>query len=457
MHSTGSVVPQASLSSYLTPGPTGFITADYNKFKAATGYYALNNSTIDAATRAFRAGTGIGFPLQASSGKADEKTLGLYAEVNGILNLGHELKYNLGLRWVETHQAMTSLVTHVDPRNATQASPNLYPDTYTLATTRQNYSAFLPSLSAVYEVSDDFKLRASVSRSMTRPDFTSIIGGVSFIVADAASASLSNPDLKPYYSNNIDLGAELYTGGEGYIGFTAFRKGIAGFTSSVNVTQPFSYLAQYGITYGTITGQQQQAIDARGGPTVAKIVVTQQVNQSGIMTINGLEFDYVQPLDFLLEPYGLKGFGVTGNVTLLDQRSSGSAPVFAQAVAPYGYNVTGYYENDGLMLRVSYVFTDRTYNSASNTLNVCLPSTQSLAAGCPQGAYLFGAPYAQMDFSSSVKLAKFFGELPSDPEVTFDVQNVLHAKLVTYDQFKNAVNTYYDPGSVFLFGIRGRF
>jgi hypothetical protein len=86
-----------------------------------------------------------------------------------------------------------------------------------------------------------------------------------------------------------------------------------------------------------------------------------------------------------------------------------------------------------------------------------LPSTAAQATGCPAGAYLFSAPYGQMDISSSYRLANIFGDLPTDPELTFDVQNVLSGKLKVYDQYTNAIHSYYNQGKVFLFGFRGTF
>jgi hypothetical protein len=185
--------------------------------------------------------------------------------------------------------------------------------------------------------------------------------------------------------------------------------------------------------------------------------VTEQVNEPGLLVVNGLEFDYTQPLDFLLAPYGLEGFGFTGNTTILDQHSTGIAPAFATGIPPLAYNVTGYYDHNGASVRVSYVWNDKAYASGSNTQSVCLPSTAAQSVGCPGGAYLFSAPYGQMDISSSYRLANIFGDLPTDPELTFDIQNVLSAKLKTYDQYTNAIHSYYNQGKVILFGFRGTF
>jgi TonB-dependent receptor len=351
----------------------------------------------------------------------------------------------------------TTVRTNVDSRNTGLTDGNFYPNTYTLIPLHNEYQAFLPSLNLVYSVNDEVRLRGSISRTMTRPNYSSMIGSVNFAISDASSATLPNPYLKPFFSNNIDLGVEVYTGAEGYIGVDVFRKGISGFTTSTNTTVPFRSLAQYGITYDSLAIVTKAALDAKGGPDAATVVVSQSVNQPGLQTINGLEITYVQPLDILLEQYGLKGFGFTGNLTIVDQSSTGAAPTFATGIPPYTYNVSAYYENHGIMVRATYVYSDKTYTSASNVQGVCLPSVSMLAANCPGGAYLRGAPYGQLDFSSSLDLSNIFGELPSDPQLTFDVQNLMHSKRRTYDQWSNATNTYYDAGSVFLFGVRGRF
>ena len=156
----------------------------------------------------------------------------------------------------------------------------LYPNTFKFATQTKEYGAFLPSINAVYEVADDFQVRGSMSRTMTRANPNQMISGVNFGDVTAQAITLGNPALKPFYSNNIDVGFELYTGGAGYFGFTAFRKGVSGFPIQPEPTQPFSYLSQFGITYNTLTPGQQLAINGRGCTSdancAAQITVTQK-------------------------------------------------------------------------------------------------------------------------------------------------------------------------------------
>ena len=445
----GSLIPQSSLASYLKPGPAGFVNVDYGKFFRDSKYSAFDYPNAPAA---------ISSNLGVGAGTIDEKNYGMYGEVNGVLEPGgRTLKYNVGLRWVQTRQTVIGPVQQGDPRNgsATPEDGGKYPNVVTLAMTSHTYRAFLPAINLVYEVTDDFQVRASLSRTMTRANPSSLLPGINFIDQSAATATLGNSTLKPYYSGNIDIGAEYYTGGEGYVGFGVFRKALTGFTTTGITTQPFSFLAAYGITYDTLNTTMQAAINARGGPGVATVQVSQTINASGLLTINGLEISCVQPLDFLLSRYGLSGLGIAANVTIVDQKGSGAAPAIATGISPVTYNLTGYYEDHGVSLHVSYVFDDRQVAAGTNQNGICLPSTAS--ATCPAGAYLYNNAYSQLDLSSSLKLSTLFGELRSDPEIMFNVQNVLKSKLRSYFQYPEAVLAYYSPGTTYTFGIRGTF
>jgi len=456
----GSLIPQTSLGSYLTPGPDGFITLDWNRFKQASHY----DSFHDAEGIASSANT------NANSGYIRERTLGGYAEANGDTPIGDmRLRWNLGARYVHTEQTIGGFVSVPDTRNIgpdpdgpgpllPTVCPNptavgqpsrdgsCYPNTLNFVKIDSSYNDLLPSASAALNITAKAVARASVSETMTRADPSAELPGLNFGDPSAANASIGNPSLKPYKSFNIDIGFEYYTGQEGMIGFAAFRKALTGFTQNQITTVPFSFLAQYGITYDTITPTQQTAITSRGGPSAAQISLSQQVNSPGTLKINGLEFTWVQPLDFVFDRYlGIKGLGFNANLTLVDQHASGSATNSAVAlgVAPTTYNATLYYENYGITARLSTTFTQGSQQAGSNQ------------NGIPTAA-LFSDDYQQWDFSSSFALGDWFGN-PALPELTFDVINITKEKQRSYFQFENAAFTSYNAGRTIMVGLRGRF
>ena len=149
------------------------------------------------------------------------------------------------------------------------------------------------------------------------------------------------------------------------------------------------------------------------------------------------------------------GFGFTGNLTLLDQKSSGSAPAFATGVPPMSYNVTGYYDHDGISVRLSYVFNDKTYDSGSNQQSLCLPNT-TRQSGLPAGRLPVQQGLWPGGILQQVRLSSLFGEIPTDPELTFDVtEPVQFQAALLRSMFPNAAHNYYNPGQVIMFGVRG--
>lgn len=437
----GSLIPQSALANYLRPGP-GFITADWNAIVRDGQYNQFHDSAPESG------GTNTG----ASGGLIDETTTGFYTEVNGDAQLGdNRLRYNVGVRWVKTEQTVGGRVSLTDPRNPpppasgpNPADGSLYPNTVNFVESEAEYENWLPSASVSLNITDNAVIRAALSKTMTRPNPNDMLPGLSFSSPSADVGTVGNSELDPYLSDNIDLGFEYYTGGAGYVGVAAFRKGIEGFTVLGSETVPFSALAAYGVTYGSLSPTQQAAIDSRGGPDSATVVLQQQVNASGRLTVNGLEFNWVQPLDFLLEGIGLDGFGFTANYTIIDQKGQGAAPAVAIGVAPETYNATFYYENHGVSARVSKTYAEGSQASGLNQNGIPL-------------AAIFGDDYEQYDFSSSFDFSELFGVSSWVPQLTVDVINLTNEKQRSYFQFQNATFTQYEPGRTVIVGLRGRF
>ena len=419
----GSAVTQANLSQYLTSGPAGFITVDYDAFFDATNYHEYSRN----------APVGTGAATGAANGIIEEDTMGYYVEFNARSEiLGKELRYNLGGRFVETDQFVAGPVTL---NNGTTI-------TIVQASNDTTYSQFLPSLSAALTVRDDVVLRFASSRTITRASPRDMLPNAQFSDPSAQALTVGNPTLAPYLSTNIDLGGEWYTGDEGYVGLTLFQKQITGFTVGELTVVPFSTLAPLGITFDTLSPTQQTAITSRGGPGLATVNQTRQINAPGQLNIRGYELTWVQPLNFITD-----GFGFQANYTNVKQSTEGGTgqPAVAVGIAPVTYNATLYYDNGPASVRLSFVHSDEQISSGTNQEGIT-------------GARFWTDATNQLDLSASYK----FESLPSSPQITLNVINITGETIrQTWGNdsgaFSNAARAFYDPGYAVLLGIRGTF
>jgi TonB-dependent receptor len=408
----GSAVTNSNLASYLAPGPAGFITVDFKRFFADTNYGPLEDSAPIA----------VGTATSARTGGVEEKTHAYYVELNGNQQVfDHSLRYDAGVRHISTDQTISG------PTNTA-----LGPGPYTFDT--KNYEKWLPAFNVAYNFTDSIVGRVAASKTLTRPDPSQMIPAVQFTDVGAVNANVGNPALAPFFSKNIDLGAEWYTGGEGFIGFTYFHKKIDGFTINQTTAVPFTAL---GIDYASLTAAQQSALNARGG-TSASINLQQQVNADGDLSLKGYEVTWVQPLGQWWSP--LDGFGYNLNYTRTQQRGSGAAPAQAIGISPHTYNATVYYEKHDATVRLSWGWSDAQINSQFNEQGIPL-------------AQRFNDAYGQLDLSASYELKS----LPTSPQVTLNVINITRETQRGTFQFPNATFTYYDPGYQILLGIRGKF
>ncbi|HEX8756035.1 MAG TPA: TonB-dependent receptor, partial [Steroidobacteraceae bacterium] len=156
----GSLIPAAALGNYLSPGPAGLVTVNWNQFKAASDYSTFH------ANEPGSGGTNTG----ASGGYVRNSDSGIYLEFTGNTTIfGHGLRYNAGVREVRTLQYIGGPISIANPANAgvpgTTTCPNnttkaltaacdgsFYGNISTFTTTENNYNNTLPSLELVYDI-----------------------------------------------------------------------------------------------------------------------------------------------------------------------------------------------------------------------------------------------------------------------------------------------------------------
>ena len=360
----------------------------------------------------------------------DEQTDGVYLEANGQLESLGRLRYNVGARYFKTDQFLSGY-------GVIGGSLEEY---------SKDYDKVLPSFNVASELGHGLLLRAAAGKTMTRaqPGDMAPTGSLSI---NGDVYTIGNPQLEPYFADNYDLGLEWYFGesGLGVIALNAWRKEIEGYSTVIGTPTPFG---QLGLDYTTLpiatqTGIQNTA-NAQCGCTTgnvndARVRVDQRHNTSEVITLDGYEVTYVQPLDVVLQ-----GAGFSVNYTHIDQKSEGGLPGAPSSaitgLSPYTYNVTAFYENFGFSGRLTWSVRDTFIEFLGNNEN-----------------NIAGDNYAQkreyLDASFSYKLP-----MDTDVSISLELQNITNEQLLTY--FRSDPLTpraSFAPGRQLLLGVSGSF
>ncbi|WP_158298983.1 TonB-dependent receptor [Sphingomonas psychrotolerans] len=213
---------------------------------------------------------------------------------------------NVGLRYVSTDVISRGLRGGFNVLNNGNGTVSLVSngqfdqlvDTY-------GYDKWLPSLNLSFDASDKFKIRAAVSRSMTKPDPAALANGRTFALdasqtsfpdvrsAIASITASGNPRSNPLMSWNYDLSFEYYLNRDSVFSLRLFHKTFQG--GFVNVLQDESY---------TIGGQT----------FTVPVTVLQSSNETN--RIDGFEVSASYRASFLPSP--LNGLGFRGSWAYAD-------------------------------------------------------------------------------------------------------------------------------------------
>jgi iron complex outermembrane recepter protein len=197
----------------------------------------------------------------------------------------------------------------------------------------------LPTVNARLKILPDLQLRASITKTVTRPDYADLNPAVSLTSPGPTiqgSGSGGNPDLDPITSTNYDLSLEYYP-------TKSTQASIAGF-------------------YRTIDGYIQSYADEEtiGGNSYS--ITRPRSTHDGYL--EGVETGYQQFFDFL--PDALKGIGVQANYTYI--KGETESPLTLQKtplaqVSKNNYNLVLIYERGPVSARLAYNWRDKFIDS----------------------------------------------------------------------------------------------
>lgn len=423
------LVPPSELAKYISFNPISNFLGLSDGSQGFGNYLTLSPALADVTNiRGFVAAAPFsptGAVGAQKSGKVNEQTQNAYIAANATFKvLERDVHVNAGLRYYKTDQKITG------PVNVN--------GTYVMFDNDRRREGLLPSLNVSADIHDSVVLRIASSQTMTRANPSAMLPSIAFGSALLSPVSAGNPNLKPYFSTNIDIGLEWYMDGPGVVAINVFRKEIKNFTVSQQVLEPFSAT---GIPVSVLSTTQMVDYSSNGGPNEI-VAVNTTVNLSQKLYLEGCELQVALPLDRVIE-----GAGLTGTYTRIGSHvSSGLTAIeakgLATGVAPYTFNFGAYYENKDESIHM-------TYNVVGRFISEATPSSQGIMY--PQYTESFG----QLDLAASFTPSWFRGTVLERAQVTLNALNLLNARARAFDGDTNSPNFVWYPGTSFIVGLRG--
>ena len=195
-----------------------------------------------------------------------------------------------------------------------------------------SYTHVLPGVHARYAITPDTNLRASVTRSLARPNYYDLVP-YQLVLDEDLEIERGNAALKPSTSWNLDLMAERYFRSVGLVSAGFFHKSIANFIF------PFRFEEER-------AGESYDVTQPQNGQTAS---------------VTGVELAVQNQLRFLPPPFD--GIGLFANYTFttstaeLPERTADSLHLPGQV--RHSGNLSAWYEKGGFSARVALTFRDR--------------------------------------------------------------------------------------------------
>lgn len=288
-----------------------------------------------------------------------------------------------------------------------------------------DYSRSFPSIHAAYDITPNFKARASWSTSYGRPTLAQIVAGATVVQPSASvpegSVTTGNPSVGPQMAKNWDMKLEYYfkTGG-GVFTVGGFRKEIK------------DYILNR--TIGTIASGPDNGFEGE----YAGFLLIGPYN-AGEAQVDGFEIDYRQPLRFL--PGVLKGLTFAANYTWLKTtgRFTGAVPIATD-------DVPGFIPRAG-NVRLTYNY--RKFG-ASIVANYTGEHIHPLSGLTPVANRFYREDLVRVNASVSYKLRP-------NVSVYADVTNIFEENILTYRYIPSRTRQEIWNGRTINFGVSGQF
>lgn len=357
--------------------------------------------------------------------KVEDKTTSTYLMADaGDASSGYHL--NAGVRIVHTELTINANNTPVTPLWWGTDSWNGVLKNPDASQTVRSYTDVLPSASAVFDINENDKVRASAARVVSSQNLFNLGQGASYNFTRSSTpgpnfdkflytnGSGGNANLDPFRASQFDAAYEHYFSKQGLMSAAFFYKSVDSFIVSNTYSVTVKDQSAAGSSVGTFTSP----INGQGG------------------SIKGLELTYQNAWS--------NGFGINANYTYSDSKSpfandfEKDLPI--PGVSKHAYNLQGYYEGNGFEARLSYAWRDKAYlgnygfgsGSDTHTLGI------------------WSKAYGQLDGSFAYEFTKGL-------KLTVEGVNLTKEASKAYLQFPNLPLRYASGDQRIMVGIRYSF
>jgi TonB-dependent receptor len=340
---------------------------------------------------------------------------------------------NYGVRMVQTTQTVGTA--------AAPATSNYWGDaswegsvlqTWEAVSQQRTYTDILPDFNAVFDVTEDQKLRFSGARVMAPPNpyalgnglllnYTSKLTSTGAVFYQFVGGSGGNPNLDPFRATQVDLDYEYYLGRKGALTGGVFYKAIDSFNTTGNT----------------------QVTEANSNGTLSTGAVNTPVNGLG-GNIKGVELGGQYSFD--------NGFGINANYTYslsyggADASTSYSLHTTIPGVSLHAATVQGYYEAHGFEGRISYTWKSGSFNGDQLGSTFQGVNSASTANFNGQSYGIYQRPYGQMDGQVAYSVN-------DHAKLVAQFINITDATQSAYLQFKDQPMEYQNSGRTFIVGV----
>ncbi|MFZ8964796.1 MAG: TonB-dependent receptor [Steroidobacteraceae bacterium] len=334
-----------------------------------------------------------------------------------------------------------------------------------------DYDYWLPNFDFQIDLTDGLKARTSLSRTLARPGYLDIQGGLTLdspVRIGGGTGRRGNPGLLPYVSNNLDLALEWYYGNGSYLAAGYFYKEVDNFIGTGAIVEgagglPHPALGPLGDEARAATGSSDagvlfswilqnrpdaEGVDAVNG-TISGVAGRDPASPFNLSIPVNIEKATLDGWEFMAQHnFGDTGFGVIANYTIVEadvgydnllcgQPNCNLSQQFVISGLSDSANFIAYYDKNAIGVRLAYNWRDK-FLAGTGQNNV--------GAGPPT----YVDAYGQWDLSASYQF--------SDKLVVYaDVLNLTNETVYVHGREESQILFATQQGTRYNLGMRYKF